>query len=112
MANNEAVSDEEICSALMLNGTMRAAAQAIGLPERTLYHRMDTSSFQAVYTKAKNEVLRSALHIVNSNLEAAANTVTEIMCRYKREPSNPATGCPASIGYRRQDYRTGFKTRI
>ena len=40
MAKNSAVSDEEIIAALINNGTIRAAAAAAGIAERTIYDRM------------------------------------------------------------------------
>ena len=74
-----AVSDEEITAALLANGTIIAAAQALGIGQRTIYDRMNTNDFIAVYSAAKADLLRAALVNVNSRVAAAINTVGEIM---------------------------------
>ena len=47
------VSDEVIISALMSNGTIKAAAAAVGVTERTIYDRMSSGDFKALYKSAK-----------------------------------------------------------
>ena len=47
------VSDEQLIAALLNNGTLKAAAAAAGVSERTLYDRMNEGDFQALYKAAK-----------------------------------------------------------
>lgn len=93
MANNNAVSDEEIIAALLTSGTVKAAARAIGITERTIYNRMTDGEFQLLYRSAKTDILRQALHKLNAHTAAAIDTISEIMyC----EDNNPATRLQAA----------------
>ena len=83
----QAISDEEIISALLSHGAVRAAADAAGLPVRTLYDRMSAPDFQALYRSARAEVLRAAVCNLNGQVQAAINTIAEIMTS---ESANPA----------------------
>ena len=79
MAKNSAVSDEEIIAALINNGTIRAAAAAAGIAERTIYDRMKDRDFRAEYMAAKTDIIRAAVFTINGKLSAAVDTVSEIM---------------------------------
>jgi len=81
---NTAKSDEELISALLANGTIKAAAAAVGLSERAMYDRMNTGEFQALYKAAKADLMRGAVVTMNGQLLAAINTVVEIM----QDPEN------------------------
>lgn len=85
--NKKATSDEEIVAALLDNGTIKAAAAALGMPQRTLYDRMESRRFKGVYAEATADVLRGAVCALNSRLEDAVNTVTGIM---QNNDTNPA----------------------
>ena len=56
MSKEKAISDEQIIAALLDHGTIRAAAQAAGISERTLYDRMNKGEFQALYKAAKADL--------------------------------------------------------
>lgn len=79
MAKEKAISDEMIISALLTAGTIKQAAAAVGLSERTVYDRMNTGEFQALYKAAKADLIRSAVFSINSKLQEAIDTITEIM---------------------------------
>ena len=79
MARAKAVSDEQIIAALLANGTIRAAAAAVGLSERALYDRMNAGDFQARYRAAKADLVRAAVFNINNQLQAAINTVVDVM---------------------------------
>ena len=79
MAREKAISDEQIIAALLDHGTIRAAAQAAGISERTLYDRMNRGEFQALYKSAKADLIRAAVLNINRQLQAAIDTVVEIM---------------------------------
>lgn len=86
MAKEKAISDEQIIAALLDNGTIRAAAQAAGISERTLYDRMNKGEFQALYKAAKADLIRAAVLNINRQLQAAIDAVVEIM----QDPDNNA----------------------
>ena len=61
MAKQKAVSDEQIIAALFSNGTIKAAAAAIGISERSIYDRMNEGEFIALYKSAKADLIRGAV---------------------------------------------------
>ncbi len=86
MSKEKAISDEQIIAALLDHGTIRAAAQAAGISERTLYDRMNRGEFQALYKAAKADLIRAAVLNINRQLQAAIDTVVEVM----QDPDNNA----------------------
>ena len=79
MSKEKAISDEQIIAALLDHGTIRAAAKAAGISERTLYDRMNRGEFQALYKSAKADLIRAAVLNINRQLQAAIDTVVEVM---------------------------------
>lgn len=73
------VSDETIIAALLNNGTLKAAAAAAGVSERTIYDRMNNGEFQALYKAAKADLIRAAVFSLNSKVQAAIDTVAAVM---------------------------------
>lgn len=73
------VSDEQIIAALLSNGSTKAAAAAVGMTERTLYNRMNEGDFVALYKAAKADLLRCAVVSLNGQIQAAIDTVVEVM---------------------------------
>lgn len=87
MAKTKSVSDEQIIAALLNNGTIKAAAAAAGVSERTVYDRMNSGDFQALYKAAKADLIRAAVFNLNNQLQAAVDTVAEVM---QNKDNNPA----------------------
>lgn len=85
--NTAAISDEQIIAALLSNGTLKAAAAAVGISERTIYDRMNDGAFKALYKAAKADLIRSAVFHINGQLQEAIDTVVEIM---NNKDANPA----------------------
>ena len=81
------ISDEEIIAALLSSGTVREAASAAGLPIRTLYDRMSKPDFQIMYREARADVLREATANLNKQVQAAVNTIAEIMTDADTNPA-------------------------
>ena len=79
MAKTKAISDEQLVAALLQNGTIKGAAAAVGLSERALYDRMSAGQFQAVYKAAKADLIRAAVLNINRQLQAAIDTVVDVM---------------------------------
>ena len=87
MAREKKATDEQIIAALLANGTIQAAADAVGLSPRTIYDRMNSGDFQALYKAAKADLIRAAVFNLNNQVQAAINTVIEVM---QDESNNPA----------------------
>lgn len=87
MAQAKKATDEQIIAALLANGTIKAAAAAVGLSERAIYDRMNGGDFQALYKAAKADLIRAAVFNLNNQVQAAINTVVDVM---QDENNNPA----------------------
>ncbi len=87
MAQAKKATDEQIIAALLANGTIKAAAEAVGLSERAIYDRMNGGEFQALYKAAKADLIRAAVFNLNNQVQAAINTVVDVM---QDENNNPA----------------------
>ena len=82
-----AISDEEIITAVLSNGTLKGAAAAVGISERSIYDRMNSGEFQALYKSAKADLIRGAVVNLNMQLQDAINTVAEIMADKDNNPA-------------------------
>ena len=81
-----AISNEEIIAALLQSGTIKAAAEKLGITARSIYDRMDNREFRAEYMEAKSDILRKAVYSINDKLSEAIEAITEIM----NDPKNNA----------------------
>ena len=79
MARKKKISDEQIITALLSNGTIKAAAAAVGISERSIYDRMNEGEFIALYKSAKADLIRGAVVNLNEKIQAAIDTVNDIM---------------------------------
>lgn len=93
MAKGKAISDEQIIAALLNSGTIKAAAAAAGVSERTVYDRMADGEFQALYKAAKADLIRAAVLSLNGKVQAAIDTIADVM---NNEQNNPATRLQAA----------------
>lgn len=87
MAKRKNIPDEVIISALISHGTIKDAAAAVGITQRSLYDRMSNGNFKALYKSAKADIIRGAVFNINNQLGAAVDVVVGIM---QNEDNNPA----------------------
>lgn len=87
MAKQKVISDEQIITALLSNGTLKAAAAAVGISERCIYDRMNEGEFIALYKSAKADLIRGAVVNLNMQLQSAVDAVCDIM---NNKDNNPA----------------------
>lgn len=87
MAKQTAVTDEEIIAALMTSSTIAETASKVGLSARTVYDRMATKPFKALYHGAKTDIVRGAVFKINSKLTEAIETVSELMTDKEANPA-------------------------
>lgn len=71
--------DEAIISALIENGSIKAAADRLGCTVRTIYERMKKPGFKDLYAQAKAEILKTATAKLQGNLTGAIDTLAAIM---------------------------------
>ena len=73
------LTDEEIVSALIECGTIKAAAESLNVQVKTLYSRMKQDRFKELYSRAKSDLLKAATAKMQSNLVDACEVISEIM---------------------------------
>ncbi|WP_026659122.1 helix-turn-helix domain-containing protein [Butyrivibrio sp. AC2005] len=73
------LTDEEIVSALIECGTIKAAAEMLGVQIKTLYSRMKQEHFKELYARAKSDLLKAATAKMQRNLVDACEVIAEIM---------------------------------
>lgn len=76
---SKTLADENIVSALLSNGTIKKAAAALGVSDRTIYERMRDSNFLELYKSAKADIVRQAVKTLNENTAAAVRVIADIM---------------------------------
>lgn len=91
--NAKAISDEEIIAAILQHGTLKEAAQAVGITTRAIYDRMESREFRSLYMSAKDDIIRGAVFSINQKLAQAVETVAEIM---QDTETNPAVRLQAA----------------
>lgn len=79
MANTKVISDEQLIAAIISNGTIKAAAAAVGVSERSVYNRMNNGEFIALYKSAKVDLIRGAVINLNNHIQSAVDTIADIM---------------------------------
>lgn len=71
--------DERIISALLSNGSNKAAAIACELSEKQLYRRMASPAFKAKLAEARARLVDGALATLQGRMAEAVDTMTVIM---------------------------------
>lgn len=71
--------NEDIIAALISEGSIKGASEALGCNTRTIYERMKKPEFKEMYTQAKGEILKQATAKLQGNLCGAVETLAEIM---------------------------------
>ncbi len=73
------LSDEEIISALLEQGSIKGAAACLGCTVRTLYQRMKKTRFKELYQSARDEIIRSTTAKLQGYMTGAVDTLADIM---------------------------------
>lgn len=73
------LTDEQIIAALISTDTIGAAADSLQVSRQCIYNRMSSGQFQALYQSARADILRTAVHSLNTNLQQAIETTAAIM---------------------------------
>lgn len=78
--------DGKIISALLSTTTVREAAEAVGVSERTVYNRLKDAEFSKQFAKARREVWKGNVGTLQSLVGKAIQTIAEIMEDEKTPP--------------------------
>ncbi len=73
------IDDEKILAALLTAGSVRKAAQIADISESTIRNRLKDDSFRAEYDRQRGDLLQEATAAMTARLQAATETMTEIM---------------------------------
>ncbi len=73
------LTDEEIVSALIECGTIKATAEQLGVQVKTLYSRMKNDSFRDLYHRAKADLVKAATAKMQGYLTDACAVIADIM---------------------------------
>lgn len=79
--------DEQIIAGLLTHGTIRAAADSIGMSERAIYNRMKNTEFQALYRAAKSNLIRVTALSISNHTQEAIDTIVEVMRDKENSPA-------------------------
>ena len=82
------VTDEEIVVSLFSHRTIKEVAEDLKISERTIYQRMQTAGFRAIYNDARNQLVRNAVINLNQALSKAVKVTIDIV---EDDSINPAT---------------------
>ena len=78
---------------MLESDTVSKAAGVVGISTRTIYDRMRTDEFKALYCHARADVLRAAVNNMTGRLSEAVDAVADIM---NDKDVNPATRLQAA----------------
>ena len=102
-----AVSNEVIVSALITSPTIKAAAKKAGVTERTIYDKMKERNFEALYSAAKSDILRNAIHRLNELQTQSIDVFRDIMLDHSAPAAVRLQAAKTAI-----DYAESFSIRL
>lgn len=79
--------DENILSALLQNGSVRAAATALGCSDSVIRDRLKDKEFSKTYKERKLEILTAAADKMKSNISLAIDTLSAVMENAENPPT-------------------------
>lgn len=87
MADNLTPRQSKALVALLREPTIRAAAAACKIPEKTLYNWLSDSAFEAAYRRARREAVRQAVARLQQVSVHAVTVLLQLMADPKVVPS-------------------------
>lgn len=76
---NVKIERETVISGLLLNGSIRNTANALGVSPSTIYRVCNEEGFKEAFNKARAEVLSGCVNKLISNLSDGVDNIVEIM---------------------------------
>lgn len=83
---NVKIERETVISGLLLNGSIRNTANALGVSPSTIYRVCNEEGFKEAFNKAKMDILQGTCAKLTNNLLKAVDVVTDIMNNTENSP--------------------------
>ena len=93
------VTDEEIIAAILMHGSNRAAAEALGIGEKTVYLRTKTPAYIELFRQTKQELLSTATHRLQAATVNAVKVLCVVMQDYKVAPQTRVNAATSVLAY-------------
>ena len=90
---------DKLLTALLTHGTVREAAKAAGLSERTAYAIVKDPAFQSRYQAAQTNVLREISGHLKQQMSKAVSVIVGIMTSTKVRPSDRLSAARTVLDY-------------
>lgn len=91
--------DEEIIAAILLQGSISKAAEALGISIRTVYERRKDADFRLLYANARADIMREAVTKMQGYLSEAVEEIAAIMRNPKTNPATRLQAAQTLISY-------------
>lgn len=88
--------DEEIIAAILEGGSIRAAAEALGIQTKTIYAREKTKSYQEAYANARRQLVEDAAASLHAKTGEAIQTIYNMM-KAESTPPQARLNCAVTI---------------
>jgi predicted DNA-binding transcriptional regulator YafY len=90
---------DSILQALLSHRTVREAAAAAKVTERTVYEYLSDPAFSARYQAARDDIIRGAANALRAHLSEAVDTIAAAMVDPKARPQDRLAAAKTIIDY-------------
>lgn len=80
------ISNEQLCAALITHSSIKEAAGALKVSEKTVYNMMSTAEFVAMYADVQRKILSGSILTCQSRMIEAINCISDIMADKEANP--------------------------
>lgn len=80
------VSNEQLCAALITHSSIKEAAGALNVSEKTIYNMMSTTDFISMYADVQRKILSGSILTCQSRMVEAINCISDIMADKEANP--------------------------
>jgi hypothetical protein len=96
---NQGRKADAILQALLTHRTIKEAATAARVSERSMYNYLDNPAFYARYAAARDDVLRGVSNNLREQMNEAVDTISKIMRSTKSKPHERLAAAKAVLEY-------------
>jgi len=80
------ISNEQLCAALITHSSIKEAAGALNISEKTVYNMMSTTDFISMYADVQRKILSGSILTCQSRMVEAINCISDIMADKETNP--------------------------
>ncbi|EGO62587.1 hypothetical protein [Acetonema longum] len=91
--------EDTILQALITHRTIREAAQAARVTERTIYDYLSNPAFKARYQAVSDDVVRGAANNLRDRMSGAVDVIAGVMDDAEARPQDRLTAAKAILDY-------------